>query len=272
MARDEPKPPFWRRRKPPAKYDIALLRPATLIPGERFETLKDARKESARSQALLRSSADGSDALADALAECLDGHYHCDQPFCPICARDFRRWLTGRLLRITRGPTPVHIYTVLLEEADSDNISELDPARYRHSLRKRLKRAGLDVPVVGGFEVVYKARRKVWVLHINLMILGGTEKAHDNFETSFEASDLDRPVVSVKLSDPAEQLSYVLKFGTYHRPYERQGAAKSPAKPLNGRQHAALVEWMSKLEFGDFLLLINARRRGHVISLKKEVD
>jgi hypothetical protein len=64
------------------------------------------------------------------------------------------------------------------------------------------------------------------------------------------------------LRDKSEQLSYVLKFGTYHRPYEQQGAAKSPATPLNPKEHATLLKWMSQFEFEDFLLLINARRQG----------
>jgi hypothetical protein len=262
--------PFWRRRKPPVKYDIALLRPETLAKGERFETPQDARRESARSETSLRSAQRGSNALADTLSDCRNGHYHCEQPFCPICARDFRRWLIGQLLRITRGNTRVHIYTVLLQEAAADNISELDPAPYRHSLRKRLQRSGLDVPVIGGFEVVYKAKRKVWVLHINLVVVGGDKEAHKKFRKGFDGSDLDRPLISAKLTDPAQQLSYVLKFSTYHRPYEQQGPAKSPAKSLNGRQHAALVKWMSRFEFKDLLFLVNARRSGHVISIRSE--
>jgi hypothetical protein len=249
MARDEPKPPFWRRGKPTPQNDISKLRPKSLPKRQRFETLKDARKESARSQGLLRSSADGSEALADTLAECRNGHYECERPFCPICARRFRQWFIGELLRITRGSTRVRIYTVLLEQASGEDISELDPARYRHSLRKRLQRAGLDVPVIGGFEIVYKAKNNAWVLHANLVIIGGGKEAHKAFKKSFEASDMDRPVVSVKLSDPAEQLSYILKFNTYHRPYEQRGSTRSMAKPLNGRDHARLVEWMSRLQF-----------------------
>lgn len=268
MASRQPKPPFWRRRSPPAKYDIGLLRPETLAKGERFETAQDARTESVRSETLLRSAQHGSNALAETLRECRDGHYQCDQPFCPICARHYRRWLIGQLLKITSGPAPVHIYTILLQQADSESITELDPAPYRPLLRKRLQRAGLDVPVIGGFEMVYKAKPKVWVLHINLVIIGGDKKAHRRFKKSFDGSDLDRPVVSAKLTDPVQQLSYILKFNTYHRPFEQQGSARSVAKPLNGRQHAALVKWMSQLEFKDFLLLINTRRNGHVISTK----
>ena len=139
-------------------------------------------------------------------------------------------------------------------------------------LRKRLQRAGLDVPVIGGFEMVYKARRKVWILHINLVIVGGEKEAHEAFEKTFDDSDLERAVDSADLNDPAKQLSYISKFTTYHRPYEQRGSDKPPAKPLNGKQHAALVAWMAQFKFKDFLLLINARRRGHIISIKRRAD
>jgi hypothetical protein len=50
MTNRPPKSPFWRRKIPPAKYDISLLRPETLPRGERFETVQDARGESKRSR------------------------------------------------------------------------------------------------------------------------------------------------------------------------------------------------------------------------------
>jgi hypothetical protein len=273
MASRQPKPPFWRRRNPPANYDIAILRSKTLAKGERFETAQDAGRESVRSERLLKSAQHGSNVLAETLGDCRkDRDCWCERPFCPICARTFRRWLIGQLLKITGGPKPVHIYTILLQQADSESIDVLDLALYRHSLRKRLQRAGLDVPAVGGFEMVYKANRKVWVLHINLVVVGGVKQAHRRFKRAFNGSNFDRPVVSARLNDPTKQLSYVLKFGTYHRPFEQQGPARSVARPLNGRQHAALVKWMSRFEFKDFLLLINARRRGHVISIHTGTD
>lgn len=272
MTGRPPKPPFWRRKIPPAKYDIALLRPATLPKSKRFETTEDARRESKRSEALLRSTGDGNLDLAETLRDCRNGLYHCDQPFCPICARDFRRWITGRLLRSVGSLASVTINTVLLQEAPSETIAELDPEPFRHLLRKRLQRAGLNVPVLGGFEVVYKAKRKVWVLHINLVIVGGQKAAHEAFKKTYHGSEFDRPIISAELNDSPEQLSYISKFTTYHRPYEQQGPARTVARPLNGRQHAALVTWMSQFEFKDFLLLINARRRGHVISIKRGAD
>jgi hypothetical protein len=78
-------PPFWRRQTPSREYDIELLRPAGLGRGKRFETF-------------------GSKELADFLAECRAGDYECNKPFCPICARVFRRWFIDDC-RVGRGPT-----------------------------------------------------------------------------------------------------------------------------------------------------------------------
>jgi hypothetical protein len=230
--------------------------------GQRFETLVDARKESERSEKLLESFSPGSKVIAEYLHECRAGDYECNRPFCPICARQFRLWFIGELLRLTDGTKNVHIYTLLLKEAPKDKIDTLDLTSFRHVLRKRLQRSGLGkVPVIGGFEIVYKAAQHVWVLHINLVMFGGDKSARKKFKRAFQGDDFDRPLLRTALKDRAEQLSYVLKVTTYHRPYEQQGATRSEAKPLNAREHAALLKWMSQFECQDFLLLINAKRQ-----------
>ena len=106
MPKKRQMPPFWRRGKPGFKRDIVFLRPEDQPTGERFETLADARAESERSEKLLRSSSLGSRVLAEILQECRAGDYECNQPFCPICARIFRRWFIGELLRVTKGRGP----------------------------------------------------------------------------------------------------------------------------------------------------------------------
>jgi hypothetical protein len=263
MAKDRRKPPFWRRGTPKPQYDIALLRPANRPKGQRFETPEDAREESERSERLLRSFSGGNRDIADFLAECRAGDYNCNKPFCPICARRFRRWFIAELWRVTKGHVQVHVYTVLLKEAPKGKIHALDPAPVRHVLRKRLQRAGLGkVPVIGGFEIVYKATKRVWVLHANLVMIDGKKIARKKFKQTFASDEIERPILQAELKDRAEQLSYILKFSTYHRPFEQQGSAKSPAKPLNPKEHATLLKWMSQFEFEDFLLLINARRQG----------
>ena len=273
MASTRRKPPFWRRGMPNLKHDIVRLRPENLPRGERFETLEDAGAESERSEKLLRSFSRGSKELAEFLQECRAGDYQCDRPFCPVCARVFRRWFVGELLRATNGKDNVRIYTVLLQEAAQDKIHELDPTPFRHFLRKRLERAGLGkVPVIAGFEIVYKAKNRVWMLHVNLVVIGGKNSAHKKFKQDFENSDIERPIIGAKLKDAPEQLSYILKFSTYHRPHEQRGSAKAAAKPLNPAEHAALVKWTAQFEFKDFLFLMNARRAASKITLRRQSD
>jgi hypothetical protein len=262
---DRKKGVFWRRGKPELKHDITALRPASLPKGKRFETLQDVQAESERSENLLRPVGKKKSLLTETLLECREGYYDCDEPFCPICARGFRRWLIGELLRITEDET-VQVMTVLLKAAERTEIESLDPTTYGHLLRKRLQRAGLgDTPVIGGYEIVYRAQDKRWILHINLVMIGGDSAAIEKFKQSFSDSELDRPFVGVALKDRPEQLSYVLKFTTYHRPHERTGAKRQAAKPLNRREHQQLVNWMALFGFPDFLFLYNARRQGSMV-------
>jgi hypothetical protein len=268
MAASRRKLPFWRRGTLRAKLDITKLRPKHLARGKRFETLDDVREESVRSEELLDAYRPDN-AQSIYLRECREGYYHCDRTYCPRCARKFRRRLTGELLRLnSQFKNPVSILTVLLESASRDKLLDLKIERYRHSLRKRLDRAGLGgVPVVGGFEMIYRTRTKEWMLHINLVVFGGNEKAILKFERGFSDGEIDRPVQRAALVHPAKQLSYILKFTTYHRPYGQRGRTKSKALPLNPAEHYALVNWMDQHQFPDYLFLFNARRRGAIIEL-----
>jgi hypothetical protein len=263
MTNARRKPPYWRRAKPKASYDIAKLRPPTLTSGKRFETLSDARNESRRREAMLTAYRAGNK-YSRYLQECRNGDYDCERTYCPKCARTFRRHLIGQLLRLnSESHVKVQALVILLEAAPKGNLQKLQIERYRHSLRKQLERVGLSgVPVVGGFELIYRSRMKQWVLHINLVMFGGDEDAVANFEDVFRNGDLYRAAERTVVEDPAEQLSYVLKFTTYHRPHKQTGSKKPGAKPLNPAEHFELVRWMARYEFSDHLFLFNARRRG----------
>jgi hypothetical protein len=261
--------PYWRRAKHCARYDIARLRPRTLKIGRRFETFEDANKESRRSQEALAVFLPGNQYSAY-LHECREGAYDCDKTFCPRCARAFRRYITAELLQASKEALgKIRILVVILETAAKENLINLRMARYRHFLRKRLSRAGIsDTPVIGGFEMVYRARQREWVLHVNLVIFGGSRKAIDCFKEGFADPDAVR---EDPLNDPAEQLSYVLKFTTYHRPHQQRGATKAKAVPLNPSEHFELVQWMAQYSFSDHVFLFNARRRGASIELASKV-
>jgi hypothetical protein len=98
-------------------------------------------------------------------------------------------------------------------------------------------------------------------------MFGGDEKAIAKLEDGFRDDDLYRPVERTTVDDPAKQLSYVLKFTTYHRPHQQHGSKKAKAVPLNPAEHVELVRWMAQHEFSDHLFLFNARRRGASIKL-----
>jgi hypothetical protein len=117
------KAPFYRRRKPKPEHDIRLLRPPSLPLGERFETLQDARRYSLHSECKLDLSTHQQDQLSNHLYECRTLAQRCDQPYCSLCARRFRIWFIGELLRIIGniGSAQVYILTILLEDPHSDS-------------------------------------------------------------------------------------------------------------------------------------------------------
>jgi hypothetical protein len=123
--------------------------PPLLPLGERFETLQDARRYSLDSEYKLDLSTPQQDQLSNHLYECRTLAQRCDQPYCSLCARPFRIWFIGELLRIIEniGSGPVYILTILLEEASYDEICRLDVKGYDAELRKRLSRNGLGAPV-----------------------------------------------------------------------------------------------------------------------------
>src|SRR4051794_6146727 len=212
--------PFWLRRTPPRKRDISLLKPPTLHKSKRFETEADANAESVRSEATLKST--GRASLAQQyLCECRAGDYDCEKVYCPVCGREFRRWFIAEVFGILRQHSNnAHVVTVLL--ARSSNIDDLNPLEHRDSIRKKLDRTGLGAAYcIGGFEMIYRARDKCWVLHINLLIFGRTNSDVPRLEATFATTEFKRPYQCVRLRDVAKQISYLLKFSTYHRPFRQ---------------------------------------------------
>jgi hypothetical protein len=261
--------PFYLRDEPKPQHDIRLLRPRSLPLGERFETLEDVEKYSRDSEEKLALSDCREDLrLANDLSECRTSDRGCGLPSCPICARLFRIWFISELLRIVEkvGADQVRIETILLAQAPHDQIDSLDVKGYDALLRKRLNRNGLaDAAIIGGYENIYRAKLKIWMMHLNLVIIGGNVEAIRAFENTFSKSQLQKPTMLQTLEDFKRQLSYILKFTTYHRPFTQRGSTKSTPVPLNPREHCALVSWMAQWKFQDFIFLFNARREGATI-------
>lgn len=261
-----PQKPFWQRRKPSKRFDIAMLRPARLKRGQRFETFEDVLSESNRSQQALESA--GHRLAAEHLDDCQSGAYTCEKSFCPTCARNFRRWFIGQLLKHQRAANQAVVVTLLLDAAKRGRLAALHLKNYRSLLRKRLGLSfGRNVVVLGCFEVVYKASRKQWILHVNLLVIDADEAGLKKFRSLYRDSPLHKPFEQADVVDPPKQLSYIPKFSTYHRPGIQSGTRRRKAKPLNPREHGELVNWMDRYRFEDFMFLRGCRRHKDEITL-----
>jgi hypothetical protein len=64
-----------------------------------------------------------------------------------------------------------------------------------------------------------------------------------------------------KLADPVEQVSYLQKFSTFHRPGKQTSKRRPRAYPLPEGPRLELLRWMADYRFDDFRFLFGARRR-----------
>jgi len=128
----------------------------------------------------------------------------------------------------------VTILTVLLESAQSDKLLTLEIERYRHSLRKRLDRTGLrGVPAIGGFETIYRAGPKEWMLHMNLVIFGGSAKAITKFKRGFSGGVADTNLGAVQGLDDTNRHEPTQNLST---PARRQSEVSFPkSRRMNSR-------------------------------------
>src|SRR4051794_31977485 len=121
--------PFYLRKAPCARYDIQRLRPKSLPVRTHFETKEDAVKNRAQSITVLEEHlARDRTYLLRRLERCGDIGKRCEQAYCPVCARTFRIWFIGQLLRIVQKVElkDVRIMTVLLKAAPRRSIGDLE--------------------------------------------------------------------------------------------------------------------------------------------------
>jgi hypothetical protein len=258
--------PYWYNARIRRNHDIARLRPPSLPKGRRFETEQDATAYSNVIRAALGSGSGRQKTLASTLLECQQGYNVCACPLCPLCARQYRRWLTGQHIRIaSTAALKPKVLTVYLGAYDVGCLSKIDITKSHDALRKRLQRSGLSRAVlVGGTEVNFKASRSQWILHVHLLAIGVTNRTRRQLERKF-SGDIPQPVKLQALSNSPKQLSYLQKFSTFHRPGKQRSQRRPRPYPLPVARLRELAMWISCQRFEDFLFLYGARRHGAVI-------
>jgi hypothetical protein len=247
------RPPFWQQ-PPHPQYDVVrLTRHASK---GRFETIRKVEEYyNINIKALRRD--DGCQHIADRIESCSGSP--CESPLCPYCARKYRRWFTGQVLRIADG-VPGTILTLLLEEVPASRLLKVEISRLHDRLRKRLTRAGI-IAAIGGTEAKYEARRESWIVHVHLVAFGVDDAAIRRLKRMAQKDGLKRPVMAQPLRDRAQQISYLQKFSTYHRPGS-PNRGKASSVPMHHLQIGQLARWTEVHKFKDFLFLLGFRRRG----------
>ena len=192
-----------------------------------------------------------------ALLECDGADHPCSLPICAVCALAYRQGPIAQLHALANAYAGPHeVATIYLGLFPPDSLGDADVRRTHEMFRKRLDRAGFKgAIVVGGIEVAWQENWQRWLLHAQVLAIGVDPNAWEQLEVALEKSGTAYPVDHVPLRDPDEQLSYCIKFVTYHQPGRRRVL-------LLPDRLVELAAWCAPHRFEDFLFAYGARRRG----------
>jgi hypothetical protein len=254
---------YWENVQIPARFDLVGLLPAHLPKSARFETESDVVERSVATEQRLRKVSQGFGDIAKFLADCRSGNYPCRQPVCPICARLFRRWFAANGMALARKINDPVTLTLFCDAVPGGQLHRVDIAKLHDRVRQRFRRAGLgSIVAVGGTEVAYRADQRDWLVHLHLVVGDVESSAKERLRAAWSKSDIRAPIWISPLVDPPQQIGYLVKFPTFHRPGMQSSPRRARAYPLPQPRFEELARWFDNYEFGDFIFLLGARRRG----------
>ena len=238
--------------EPSSRSESPAAAPAPEWPGKETRREAEERNEE-RLKVLLPRLPD----VGRALTQCDGARHRCSLPICAVCARAYRQGPIAQLHALANAYVGPHeVATIYLSLIRPGCLAAVDVPRGREMFRKRLDRAGFkSAIVVGGIEVAWQENWQRWLLHAHVVAIGVDADAWEQLEAALEDSGTTKPVDHVPLRDPAEQLSYCIKFVSYHQPGRRR-------VPLPPDRLVELAAWWSRHRFEDFLFAYGARRRG----------
>jgi len=242
------------------RFDIARLRPAELPPNQRFETEADARAR--RDTELERfEGIGGLTEVANRLFWCED-ESPCAEVYCPICGRRFRRWLIGQALGHQCG-LDLQVLTVALELVPTEMLVNCDVVVAKRRVAQRIRRAAPSAEfVLGGIEADYRQGDETFLLHAHLLVSRLPRDELEALRFAFADIGITRAVKVQELRDPATQISYLLKFPTFHRPAPQNGPRRPRAIQLPDAALKQLTLWRARHGFFDFVFMMGLRRSG----------
>jgi hypothetical protein len=246
----------------PENHDISLLRPASLRRGQRFETKKDVQKTAINY--IIPGLKTTMPREAEKITDCVEGDNHCLLPICPACARRYRRFITSELLRIYElKPNEAQTATIYLDTYPAGKLQDASIPTAHGSFQKRLQRCGFNKAVlVGGTEVTYRQETDDWLLHLHLLALNVPEEAQTKLDNVMRKKKKSHDPLRFEpvTEDYIDQLSYLQKFHTYHRPGVTHGKSRAKPYPLGKKQMRELASWTCSYSFSDFTFCFGVRR------------
>jgi hypothetical protein len=252
-----------------ASADVALLYGPDLPPSKRFETLADVVAAWGRARALLGDPTRR--ALREALNDidsCVTDGWGCARPLCPRCARLYRRWVAGQVIKqVPAAGGSAYFITAYGQSIEPSGLHRVSIKKFHNRFRQRLRRAGLAKSIiVGGTELSWRAREKLWCLHLHLVAANATKEALEALRKACGGDLMGQPaMVARPIYDLGSVATYMQKFSLTHRPVARMGQRRPGLVPLPRRQARELARFLLDHSFEDFLFLSGCRRRGSKI-------
>jgi len=224
-----------------------------------FETVAQANKLNAKRSDALKLPAPN---ISKALDDCAWPKDPCGKPICAVCARAYRIQIFEQVRDIAETlEGKAEIATVYLGAIEAGSLVKVKIASAHKKLRRRLNASGFGSAIlIGGTEVAWIQDSGHWALHVHLLALDVPNGAWDQLAASLKKNAPPFPVERQDLEDPGEQLSYLTKFFTFHRPGKGNAAGHARAMPLPQKRLFELARWWDEYRFQDFALLYNARR------------
>jgi hypothetical protein len=244
----------------PRKFNIVRLRPADLPRAERFETVADVGTRRINEAARLEE-IDGLGRIAARLRACTP-QARCTSVCCPSCSRKFRRWFICQALRHERD-LELQVLTVALELVPSNELSQINLSVLKRRTSQRIRRAAPSVRfVLGGIEADYRQTDDAFLVHAHLLVSRLPRDEVKALRSAFAEIGVTRAIKVQPLRDPVTQISYLLKFTTFHRPGSQNSSRRPSAIPLPSEALKQLTLWRAQHGFLDFVFMTGLRRRG----------
>jgi hypothetical protein len=188
--------------------------------------------------------------------------------------RRFRLWLTGEMLRLFDNTTGLLFVTLVPPTAvlPADELNTLSPRKMTDMLRQQLIRAGLgDVKAIGGIEVDFNDKTKMWEPHFHIIVAGSTPAQFEALREHGYTSDatIQRPMRIDQVRNPAKQFSYCLKSYCAKKVSYQDPRGKQRTRKLRLRNpyHNAALLWLDQQQPTDLVMMRGMRRYGSQLRL-----